>query len=142
MQGDDGEPLLGAPALKTLLGRSKVSEEHWLSDDARSLIDRCSRTFIKTVVEEAEKRAKEEKRSVLTPAHVVAALESQAVGCNAIATTLRTDHADLIAAKQQRSKGGGKSKGGADQPSEQELIKLQNELFARSRANISGQASK
>lgn len=115
--------------LKKLLKNVADTEiDHWLSQDCVEALNEAIKAFVNelasgslTVLENGKKKGK-----VLNPSHIVEALELK--GFNEIAQELKDKHGSLLQVATKRKKKGG------DEMSEQQMLELQQQLFAQAKA--------
>jgi len=106
---------------KGILKDVATEQEHWLSQDAVEALNQCLKAFLGDVVVDGAVAASERgKRSVITPAHILEALEAK--GFAAVADELREKHGALFAASKKKKKDTGMS--------EQQMVSQQSHARA------------
>ena len=116
--------------LKKLLKNAADTEiDHWLSQDLVEALNEAIKAFVSemcsgslTVLENGKKKGK-----VLNPSHIVEALELK--GFNEIAKELKDKHGSMLQVATKRTK-----KKGGDEMSEEQMLELQQQLFAQAKA--------
>ena len=114
--------------LRKLLKSAETEIDHWLSQDAVESLNDLIKAFVNemcegslTALEKGKKKGK-----VLNPGHIAEALELK--GFNEIAQELKDKHGNLLQVATKRKKKG------ADELSEQQMLELQQQLFAQAKA--------
>ena len=128
--GDTADFVEFSGDLRKILKKVETEVEHWLSQDAVEALNEAIKAFVGDICEASLAALDADKsRKVLSPFHIVQGLESKGFG--AIVREMQLNHPDLLQGKTRKRK---KSEGGM---SEQQLVELQQMLFAQAKAKQS-----
>merc|ERR1711904_32045 len=117
--------------LRGILNSVQTQAEHWLSQDAVFALNEAIKAFVSHISEGSLKILESEKKNVLTPVHVVASLERS--GFDAIAKELKEKHGKLLDVSRKKKK--------EPEISEEQMIALQQKLFAQAKAKANSAAN-